>query len=373
MASLTDRIKDFALELGYHAVGITSAEPFPQLQACLEARGSDYSDFPTLPLAVDPKNNLPEARSVIALIYDYATEGFPQELLGRIARLYQARCFLTPANRIHGVRHRLMRQFLEGQGLRLGPAQKAGIADRQAVVRAGVAQFGKNTFISVPKMGSFVTLYTIVVDVELDYGKPLEGFHCPPKCHACQDACPTGAIVADGRMVPKMCIALNNFITYNPERHYIPVEIREKMGTAVHGCDRCQEACPRNQPKLKARLPVHPFLEAKAREFDLLSLLRLTGAYYDRVVRPLMYNYIRDGKFFRRNAAIALGNLGDRTAVPALAEALRDPEEVVRAHVAWALGRLGGVQARSALESALSREPGEVARREIEEALAAIG
>ena len=219
-------------------------------------------------------------------------------------------------------------------------------------------------------MGTFVTIYSIVVDAELDYGVPLEGFHCPPRCNVCKDACPTGAIVADGHMVPKMCIALNSFITDSPERHYIPAEIREKMGTTVHGCDRCQEVCPRNQPKLKARLPVHPFLAAKAREFDLLALLRLTDEYYERVVQPLMYNYIRDRKFFRRNAAIALGNLGDRSAVPALVEALHDPEEVVRAHVAWALGRLGGAQAHSALESELGRETGEVARREMEDALA---
>ncbi len=367
--SLTDQIKDFALDLGYHAVGIAPAEPFPQLQACLEERGSYYSDFPMLPKAVDPKNNLPDARSIIVLIYDYASEGFPEELLGHIARLYLARCFLTPANRLHGARHQLMRQFLEGHGLRLGPADRQGIAERQSAVRAGVAQFGKNTFITVPKMGSFVMIYPIIVDAELEYDHPMEGFHCPPKCNACKDACPTGAIVADGHMVPKRCIALNNFITYYPERHYIPVEIREKMGVTVHGCDRCQEACPRNQPKLKARLPVHPFLAAKAREFDLLSLLQPTDEYYDRVVRPLMYNYIRDRKFFQRNAAIALGNQGDRSAVPALAETLGDPEEVVRAHVAWALGRLGGPQARSALESALARETGDIARREIGEAL----
>lgn len=372
--SLTDQIKDFALDLGYHAVGITSAEPFPQLKACLEASGDEYSDFPTLPQAVDPQNNLPGARSVIVLIYDYGAEGFPEELSRYIARLYQARCFLTPANRIHGVRHQLMRQFLEGRGLRLGRAQKAGIADRQAAVRAGVAQFGKNTLVNVPKMGSFVMIYSVIVDTELDYGKALDGFHCPPKCNVCKDACPTGAIVGDGHMVPKMCIALNSFITDSPERHYIPTAIREKMGTAVHGCDRCQQICPRNQPKIKARLPVHPFLEAKAREFNLISLLRLTDEYYERVVQPLMYNYIRDKKFFRRNAAIALGNLADRGAVPVLAETLfDDSEEVVRAHVAWALGRLGGAQAQASLEAALKRETGEVARREIEEALAAIG
>ena len=55
------------------------------------------------------------------------------------------------------------------------------------------------------------------------------------------------------------------------------------------------------------------------------------------------------GGGFLRNVAVALGNSGDRAAVPALIAALRDPEPLVRAHVAWALDRLGGEEAREAM------------------------
>src|SRR5439155_25675162 len=58
-----------------------------------------------------------------------------------------------------------------------------------------------------------------------------------------------------------------------------------------------------------------------------------------------------------RNAVVALGNSGDRRAVPALARALAgDPDPLVRAHAAWALGRLGGRQAEAALDEAYQRE-----------------
>jgi epoxyqueuosine reductase len=80
----------------------------------------------------------------------------------------------------------------------------------------------------------------------------------------------------------------------------------------------------------------------------------LTDEYYERVVKPLMYNYIRDLSVFRRNAAVALGNLGDPDSVAALAAALSDPAEVVRAHAAWALSRIGGSRARKAA----TRDPG---------------
>jgi epoxyqueuosine reductase len=40
------------------------------------------------------------------------------------------------------------------------------------------------------------------------------------------------------------------------------------MGTCVHGCDACQEACPRNSRKLKAKYPEDPFLVKLAEEFS---------------------------------------------------------------------------------------------------------
>ena len=75
-------------------------------------------------------------------------------------------------------------------------------------------------------------------------------------------------------------------------------------------------------------------------------------------------------RYFQRNAAVALGNSGDREMVPHLAKAMEDPEELVRAHAAWALGNLGGPAARRALESSLPRESGIRAREEITAALA---
>src|SRR6184192_1829410 len=59
---------------------------------------------------------------------------------------------------------------------------------------------------------------------------------------------------------------------------------------------------------------------------------------------------------FLRNVCVALGNSGDRAAVPALARALENEEPLVRGHAAWALGRLGGAQAEAALARAVEDE-----------------
>ena len=41
-----------------------------------------------------------------------------------------------------------------------------------------------------------------------------------------------------------------------------------------------------------------------------------------------------------RNAAVVLGNIGHADDVDLLTRALDDPEELVRQHAAWALGRI---------------------------------
>ena len=71
-----------------------------------------------------------------------------------------------------------------------------------------------------------------------------------------------------------------------------------------------------------------------------------------------------------RNVCVTLGNIGDPVAIPALSEALHDAEPLVRGHAAWALGRIGGEEARAALESALGDETDATVTQEIRYALA---
>jgi epoxyqueuosine reductase len=59
---------------------------------------------------------------------------------------------------------------------------------------------------------------------------------------------------------------------------------------------------------------------------------------------------------YLRNAAVALGCAGDERTVPALCEALVDPEPLVRMHAAWALGQVGGKLAVEGLNQASRME-----------------
>jgi epoxyqueuosine reductase len=202
-------------------------------------------------------------------------------------------------------------------------------------------------------------LSSIVVDKELGYDSPTYEIKCPKDCTACMDTCPTGAIYEPLKLDPRRCIAFNAWRTQDGfpcVTSYIPPEIREKMGTRVHGCDVCQEACPRNSAKLKAKLPQDPFLVQLAEDFSLPKMLEMSDRFYEKTVRPIMYNYISDKKYFQRNAAIALGNTGLAEHIPVLDQAMDNPEELVRGYAAWGLGRIGGEKARSVLERRLKKE-----------------
>ena len=375
--SLTREIKDFALDLGYHYVGVTTAEPFTWFAEELESRRDAYRWVTDGRLKMSecatPTNIMPSAKSIIVVAYDYAREGFPPELVGKIGRLYQSRSYVAPRNRIHGARRRLFIEFLESKGLQVMLAPNLNVPERMAAARAGVVTFGRNNFAYTKDAGSFIVITAFVVDAELEYDEPTIEAPCPEGCRLCIDACPTGAL-EPFKLNPRKCIAYNCFMSqddYAPSTSsHIPPEIREKMGSWIHGCDICQEVCPRNRPHLKAKLPVNKFLSRIAEQFDLRKILLLTDEYYEEVLRPVMYNYIRGKKYFQRNAAIAMGNSGDRSYVPYLAQALDDAEPLVRGYSAWALGRLGGDEARAAIEKALAMETDESAKSEMEAALA---
>jgi epoxyqueuosine reductase len=135
----------------------------------------------------------------------------------------------------------------------------------------------------------------------------------------------------------------------------IPLALREAVGDRIFGCDDCQEACPWNRFATPTYDP--DFAERFAQRIPwLLPLLEIDHSGFETRYRgtPLM----RAGRDrVARNAAVALGNLRDASAVPALAAALGAHDApVVRAHAAWALGRIGGAAAREALAAAGASE-----------------
>ena len=102
-------------------------------------------------------------------------------------------------------------------------------------------------------------------------------------------------------------------------------------------------------------------------------MLFMDEEFYNSCIKPIMYNYIGDIRYFRRNAAIVMGNSGDEKYLPSLEKALHDEDPLIREYSAWAIGRIGRKEAISMLENAILKETDDRVRKEIELTLSNIG
>jgi epoxyqueuosine reductase len=117
-----------------------------------------------------------------------------------------------------------------------------------------------------------------------------------------------------------------------------PRPIRDQMGTWVFGCDVCQEVCPHNHDPEPGE--EDDFLPTNA----WLDLDEVVVAADEALMERFRGTPIRRAKAsgLKRNALIALANIGDPDAIPTAVEALNSPHPVVRAAAVWCLNKLGG-------------------------------
>jgi len=349
-----------ALERGFVAAGIAGVRPFRRareraLAAVAEGRmaGMDWYDERRATGITDPAGPHPWARSLLALAWPCppaATPGRPVATLpaqpGRPrGRLASYACL--PSGGVAVDYHDALAaacddlaDWLRDRVPRVRTKRfvdHGWAMDRAVAERAGVGFAGKHAGLITTAAGSYVLLAEMLLSVSLPSSAPSR--RSCGRCTACLPACPTGAIVAPGVIDARRCIS---YLTIE-HRGPIPVELRPLMGTWAFGCDLCQEACPINHRLAPAALdPGEATTSSGPVPFpDLVECLELDAAEFRRRFRrTAVWRTGRAG--LARNAAIALGNAGDRGAVPALVRARDgDADPVVREAAAWAVERLG--------------------------------
>jgi epoxyqueuosine reductase len=238
----------------------------------------------------------------------------------------------------------------------------APLLERDFAQLAGLGWFGKNTLLIHKRAGSFLLLGALLTDAELEPDRPHETSHCG-SCTRCLDVCPTAAFPAPHVLDATRCISYLTIELKGP----IPESLRTGVGDWLFGCDLCQDVCPWNRKSpVTSDAAFQPRTDLSSA--DAVEILSLTPAEFRTRFRgtPLERPGY-DG--LRRNAAVVLGNLANRAAVPALAATLADPSPVVRGAVAWALGQLGGEAARTALQDRRAIEDNPAVIAELETAL----
>ena len=344
-----ESLLQFARELGLDRVGVTDAAPLSRARVAIDdrnARGlSDTMGFTyrNPSRSTDPNTAVEGARSIIVAARSYHSDqpDHPGGISARVARYAQDDHY-TP-----------LRQALQQIALRLRAdgyravvfADENNLVDREVAYRAGLGWFGKNANILLPGAGSFFSLGSIVTTAVLAPASQPAPDGCGT-CRACYDECPTQAIVADGVIDARRCLA---WLVQKPG--IFPREFRVALGDRLYGCDDCQTSCP---PTVRLHSRHHARIAPIAGPGAFVDVLELLNESNESLLEKYGSWYLadRDPRWLRRNGLIILGNIApvdisarENSVMSPVEQVLRrylgDIDPMLRLHALWAAVRLG--------------------------------
>ena len=349
-------------QLGFELVRVCSAEPFTEYERTINDR-INAGFYPEELLVhegvrefcLDPNICLPGARSIISMGFRYYSDLLtdltrPGDPHGVLARANQRDVYAEVRRRTD-----MFTEILREKGVKV--AERSHVPHKMAALRAGLGYQGKNSLIQTKDFGSWVTLSSLITDANLEADEPQKN-NCG-SCQACVKACPTKAIIEPGVVRGSRCI---DYLA--GKTGAIPRELREGMGNRIVSCDICQDVCPNNRGAKGVEKGIPQFDPFYRRSPSLIPLLEISEEDFRR-------NFLNcgfmdfEGEYLKRNAAVALGNIGDPVAIEPLARALKGGSYILRIHSAWALGRFEDVEAKGALRDVLSMEENEEVAKEI--------
>ncbi|MEA3310515.1 MAG: tRNA epoxyqueuosine(34) reductase QueG [Chloroflexota bacterium] len=336
-----EQLSQYALGVGLDLVGVAPAGPAGTWEAYRDWLAQGYAGGLARYLArpdalarrADPRRILPEARSVIVVAASYAGAPLPPlpPLHGRVSRYAWGEDY-------HRWLLRRLKMLLQRLAVDKGafPARAyvdtGPILERDWAREAGLGWLGKHTNLIHPRWGSYLFLGVALVGLDCEPTSRPELPACG-SCTRCLDACPSGALMAPGRLDARRCVA---YLTIE-HRGSIPVELRPALGENLCGCDICQEVCPWNHKPLLA----HQGERAPAAATLYLPELLLMKAeeFRARFRQTAIWRATPEG--LARNAAVVLGNRGDPAAIPYLEQVVSSPRsDLLREHAAWAIQRI---------------------------------
>jgi epoxyqueuosine reductase len=285
---------------------------------------------------VNPQEILPGANSVIMLATSYylpdSDNPICNESSGVIARYARFKDY-------HDVLANRLKQLagfvthLGGEGARsLWYVDTGPMLERDFAQRAGLGFIGKHTNLISRSFGNWIFLSEIITTLELEPDAP-EKNHCG-SCARCISACPTNAITAPFQLDARRCISYLTIELKGP----IPVELRPLIGNRIYGCDDCLAVCPWNRFAREGSI----MREHARKDLDaahLVDLLALDDAGFKKLFAgtPILRT---KRKGLLRNVCVALGNVADEAALPALEKAIGDVEPLISEHARWAIEQI---------------------------------
>jgi epoxyqueuosine reductase len=342
--ALAHDIKSWGRALGFQQVGIADAElgeHETHLRNWLAAgrHGEMHYMEKHGTRRTRPAELVPGTLRVISVRMDYlpgsaapADAVLQNPELGMISRYALGRDY-------HKVVRARLQKLADQISARIGPfgyrafTDSAPVLEKGLAEKAGLGWIGKHTNLIDSKTGSWFFLGELYTDLPLPVDAPASN-HCGT-CQACIDICPTQAIVAPYQLDARRCIS---YLTIEL-RGSIPVELRPLLGNHIYGCDDCQLVCPWN----KFAQPTPELDFAPRHGLDAPMLVELFAWSEEEFLEKTEGSAIRQISYecWLRNISVALGNAPCSDAVMASLRSRADhSSDLVREHVAWALGQM---------------------------------
>ncbi|MFB0524211.1 MAG: tRNA epoxyqueuosine(34) reductase QueG [Phycisphaerae bacterium] len=307
-------IKKKALELGFDLVGITGAWPLDAEQSELLTGWLKYGFAGKMnfmhrnsQMRIKPAQLLENAKSVICVGLNYKPPKQKQTPTnhtapaGKVANYAQYEDY-------HLFIKKQLHKLIDFIGPISGTSHKfkicvdsAPLAERALAARAGLGFIGKNHMLINPTLGPQILLGEIITTAKLQPDEPIIA-NCSG-CGKCIEACPIGALRADGQLDANKCASYLT-IEYKGQ---IPTDLADKIGDRLFGCDECVLACPYQQNAPVCKNKQFKFYDDRA-ELNLHEILDLTEEQFETRFADSVIK--RSGlDRLQRNAKICLANV----------------------------------------------------------------
>ena len=242
----SDLIKEKAIELGFHKVGIAKAAKTKQEQERLNQwlDQKKHADMEWIENRKSERGNIfnyfSEAKTVISLGMNYYVGKDQSDLISDFKFSNYAwgdDYHLVIKSKLFSLLEFIKNKKPNIKGLVC--VDTAPIMEKVWAQRAGLGWQGKHTNLISTDFGSWLFLGEIIIDFELEPDDPFTKDLCG-SCTACIDACPTHAL-GEYELDSGKCIS---YLTIEHRGDFI--EGHDDLDGWIYGCDICQEVCPWN-------------------------------------------------------------------------------------------------------------------------------